>query len=187
MGRPSKLSEKQWAEIERRILGGEIPGHLADEFKINRSAVTRRFSQSVKTVKSVADQLLAAEGALRALPVAQQLNAINLADQLRSISGHLAGAANYGAATAHRLASIAHARAVKIKGDAGIDDAELRAVAALTRVANDASAIPLNLVRANQATMDDIAKTERGESDALTVEIVRFGPDGQNPCPGGQQ
>ena len=39
MGRPSKLTEKQWAEIGRRLLAGEKAASLAREFKITEGAI----------------------------------------------------------------------------------------------------------------------------------------------------
>jgi hypothetical protein len=178
MARPSKLTDKQWSEIERRLLAGEKPASLAKEYKIDRAAITRKFSQQTKTVKAVANQMLAAEDALRALPVAQQLNAINLADQLRAISGHLAGAANFGAATAHRLAGIANGRVAQIDDAVPLDDAgivELKGIAVLTRMANEASEIGVNLLRANKETIDAMNKTEDAKDSlkGFTIEYVR--------------
>ena len=54
MGRPSKLTDKQWAEIEKRLLAGESQGKLAKEFKVARSAISDRFSDRLKSVKTVA-------------------------------------------------------------------------------------------------------------------------------------
>lgn len=177
MARPSKLTQKQWDAIERRLLDGEKASDLAKEYGIDRAALTRRFAQQNKTVKDVANQLLAAEGALRALPVAQQINAINLADSLRSISGHLAGAANYGAATAHRLAGIANGRVSQIDDASPLDDkgiTELKGIAVLTKMANEASEIGVNLLRANKETIEDLNKAETAKQPVsrLTREII---------------
>lgn len=174
MARPSKLTQKQWDVVERRLLEGEKPAALAKEFDIDRAAISRRFSQQTKTVKSVANQMLAAEDALRALPVAQQLNAINLVDQLRSISGHLAGAANYGAASAHRLAGIANGLVAQIDdaaplGDAGIS--QLKVIAGLTRLANESSEIGVNLLRANKEAID---KANSPDGDDVTNVKITF-------------
>lgn len=175
MGRNSKLSDKQWAEIERRLLAGDKPAVLAREFGIDRAAITRRFAQQTKTVKAVANQLLAAEGALRSLPVAQQINAINLVDQLRSISGHLAGAANFGAATAHRLAGIANGRVAQIDDAAPLDEkgvTELKGIAVLTRMANEASEIGVNLLRANKESIEAMNKADAPQDMNWTIDLV---------------
>ena len=59
MGRKSKLTPEQWAEIERRLVAGERPSHLAKEFGVNPSQVTRRggkdgLAQKTQKIKEVA-------------------------------------------------------------------------------------------------------------------------------------
>src|SRR5512146_3251777 len=84
MARPSKLSEKQWAEIERRLLKNEKPAALAREFGIDRAAITRRFSQQTQQQKAIAEQLATAEIAFSALPVSQQIATRQLADSRKA-------------------------------------------------------------------------------------------------------
>lgn len=172
MGRKSALTDKQWAQIEKRLLEGEKAAQLAEEFGINRSQITRKFSAQIATVKSVANQIVAAEQALHSLPVAQQITAISLADQLRAISGHLAGAANYGAATAHRLAGIANAKVALIDDAAPLSEKsreELKGIAALTRLSNEAAHIPLNLLKANKEVVDDLNSRESPEDELVAI------------------
>lgn len=159
MARNSKLTDGQWAEVERRLIAGEKPAALAKEFGINRSAITRKFSQQVRNVKEVANQIVSAEAALLSLPVAQQLTAISLANDLRAISTHLAGAAKHGAMTAHRLSGIASFKAQEIDDAAplGTESLEaLKGIATLTKVANLSAEIGLNLLRANKETVDGL-------------------------------
>ena len=142
MGRPSKLTDKQWAEIQKRLLAGEKAADLAREFKVSKTRISERFSERNGTVKAVANQLVAAEVALRQLPVTEQIAALTLADELKAISKHLAGAAKYGAATAHRLSGIAHAKVQEIDDAAPMDDTSreaLRDVAVLTKLANESA------------------------------------------------
>ncbi len=108
MGRPSKLSPAQWEQIKQRLIAGEIAADLAREFGVSPTAISTRVSKQVETAKAVANQLVAADTALRSLPISEQVSVLTLADNLRAISMHLAGAAKFGAATAHRLAGIAH-------------------------------------------------------------------------------
>lgn len=176
MARPSKLSEKQWAEIGKRLLAGDKPASLAKEYGIDRAAITRRFSQQIKSVNHVAKQIVAAEESLYSLPVAQQIEAISLANDLRAISTHLASAAKYGSMTAHRLAGIAHGQVEKI------DDADpigpesletLKGIAALTKMANSSSEIGLNLLRANKEAIDDINRAaDRPEPKQIMFSVV---------------
>lgn len=179
MGRPSKLTEQQWHKIGKRLLGGEKARPLAKEFGVSESAIRLRFSAAHKSANAVANQIVNAEQALRALPVSAQLTALNLADELRAISMHLAGAAKFGSATAHRLAGIAHAKVQEID-DAAPLDAEslesLKGVAVLTRMANDASQIGVNLLAANK---DTFKATQPGHEskDQLLRELAGRLPD----------
>lgn len=163
MGRPSKLTDKQWASIEQRHLDGESIRSLAKEFKIAESSIRDRVSARSTEIKSVANQMVAAEARLKALPIAAQVSAHNLADRLRSISEHLCGAAAYGAATAHRLSGIANAQADLVDDanpQAEKSAAALSNIAGLTKMANASSEIGVNLLRANKETIDDLNKRQ---------------------------
>lgn len=178
MGRPSKLTPKQWAEVERRYLAGEKLSDLAREFGVNKSAISRRVAQPAKETKRVAHQLVSAEQQLRALPVAQQLQALTLADELRAISAHMASAAKYGAATAHRLAGIAHGKVAEIDDAAPLDTGSmetLKGIAVLTRMANDAAVIPSNLLAANKETMRGMQPGE--DKEQLLRDLAGRLPD----------
>lgn len=153
MGRKSSLTEKQWSEIERRLIAGEKGRALAKEFGISEAASRKRCGAQTKQIKDVANQLVAAETAFSALPISAQISARTLADELKEISMQLAGAARYSAATAHRLAGIAHAKVAEIDDAAPLDDQSriaLGDIAVLTKMANGASEIGLNLLRANK-------------------------------------
>lgn len=172
MGRKSKLTEEQWAQIGKRLLAGEKHAALAKEFKVDRSAITRRFSHQVSAVKTVANQIVAADVALKSLPFAQQIQAVTLADELKAISTHLAGAAKFGAATAHRLAGIANAKVQEIDDAAPLSSESIEAlkgVSALTRLANDASNIGVNLLAANK---DMVKRINGGDDEGATTQPV---------------
>lgn len=167
MGRKSALTPAQWHEIEQRLVAGEGFRALAREFGISDAAIRQRLSSRVETVKAVAGKLAKAQTELRTLPIASQMAAQTLAEKLMSVSMHLAGAAEYGAATAHRLAGVAHAKAQEI------DDADpltpegveaLRGIAALTKTANEAGAIGIDLLRANKEAVDDMGKRSAEKS-----------------------
>lgn len=156
MGRPSKLTEKQWAEIERRHLAGESIRALAKAFKVAESTIRDRgISAQATEIKDVARQIVTVQERLASLPVSAQVSAHALADELRAISGHLASAAKYGSMTAHRLSIIAHGQTDKIDETASLDaNAEaLKSVMAMTKGANDAASIGLNLLAANKGTV----------------------------------
>lgn len=156
MGRKSLLNEKQWAEIERRSIAGESGRKLAAEFGITEGAIRKRLGAQVKEIKVVANQLVAAKTALKSLPISAQISAQTLADELMEISMHMASTAKYNAATAHRMAGIANAKAAEIDDGAPLTDesrAALRDVGALVAMANNASVIPMGLINANKDSL----------------------------------
>jgi hypothetical protein len=168
MGRKSNLTEKQWAEIERRLTEGEAGRQLAKEFGISEAAIRKRCGAQSKQVKVVANQLVAAELALRALPIGAQISARSLADKLKSISDHMAGAAEFGAMTAHRLAGIANSQVERIDDADPLKTAnELASISLLMKVANQSAEIGIGILKAN--------KDAKPEDDEPTPVAVNFG------------
>lgn len=154
MGRPSKLSPDQWAEIERRLNMGESAAVLSREFGVSQPVISNRFSKVSKQVKKTAEMIAASQSALAELPVAQQYQAISLADKLRSISSSLACAAELGAKTAHRLHSLANSEVAKVDDAYPLQSIDaLKGVSALTKLGNDSAAIALNLLAANKESV----------------------------------
>jgi hypothetical protein len=150
MGRKSKLTEKQWHEIERRRLDGETFRALAKEFKVSESTLRERISAQAEKIKDVANQLVSAEKALSSLPVSAQISAQNYAAKLRAISDNLLGAAAHGAATAHRLSALANNEVQKIDDANPLNSSEaIKGVAAMTSLANQSSKIAIDLIAAN--------------------------------------
>lgn len=174
MGRQSKLTDAQWEQIGKRLLAGESPSALAREFGVSKSTISGRFSERVQNVKDAANQIVAAENALSKLNISEQIAARSLADDLKAISQHLAGAARFGAATAHRLSGIAHNKASEIDDGAPMSEESRNAlgnIAVLTKMANEASEIGLNLLKANKDTIDDLNK--RGVEEASPSNPAR--------------
>lgn len=170
MGRKPKLSDAQLTEIGRRLLAGGISMRkIAAEYGVSEGVIRGRFSAQNRKVKAVANQLVATQDALSALPINAQISAVNLAAQLRSMAGHLASAASNGAMVAHRLSGIALQQVEKV------DDAEpersidnLKRIHTLTRMVNDSSELALNLVSANRDRM------KRGEFDDDPVQPAKI-------------
>lgn len=164
MGRKSKLSEAQWAEVFRRLLEGESRRKLAEEFGLSEASIRQREAKSAKTpqVQQVARMIVETEVALKSLPIPAQINARNLAAKLRSISDSLASAAELGSRTAHRLQALANSEVGKVDDANPLESVEaLKGVSALTRLANDSASIALNLLAANKETV----KRLNGEGD----------------------
>jgi hypothetical protein len=167
-GRPSKLSDKQWAEIQKRLLNGEKAGALAKEFNVARSTISDKFSAINGKVKYAANQILRTEAVLGGLSISGQIAAISLADEMRAISTHLAGAGKLNAMTSHRLAGIANMQVDKIDEANPMESQEtLQAISALTKMSNDASMIGINLLNANK----DIVKESNTKQKETNVKI----------------
>ena len=151
MARPSKLSEKQWQEIEKRHLAGETTGKLAKEFKVGNQTIRDRVSVKSKQIKEFASQIVDVETKFSRLPVSVQISVRTLADELKSISSHLASAGSLGAMTAHKLSQLANTQANKIDDVNPLESVEeLKTIAALTDIANKASMIGIGLINANK-------------------------------------
>lgn len=82
MARPSKLTEKQWDEVIRRHLAGESISKLAAEFSIARSAMSEKISDRTNKIKSVANQMVAAEREFKAMPVSDRSHVITVRDRI---------------------------------------------------------------------------------------------------------
>lgn len=174
MARPSKLTEAQWAEIKRRMVAGESAASLGREYGVSRSAVTEHVSRQVETIRTVANAIVETETALRAMPLADQIVATRHAEDLRAISGHIAGAAKYSAATAHRLAGIAHGAVQKIDDANPLADVgTLQQVAALTKMSNEASVIPMGLLAANKERVKQLDEPPPEEQQPQRPQISR--------------
>jgi len=174
MAKKSPLTEKQWAEIEKRYLAGESARKLGVEFKIAESTIRSRFSAQSAQIKTVANQVIEAEKAFNSLPYSAQVSAQSLINELRAVSTHLAGAAKYGAMTAHRLSGIANQHVDKINdADIGGSMETLKEIAALTEVANKSAQTGLNLLAANKDRLEKLDDDEdQPESKRLVFEAV---------------
>ncbi len=174
MGRKSKLTERQWESIGKRLLAGEKASALAREFKVSPGSISDRFSERTKRVKATASLVIQTEQIFKALPISEQIAVNSLADELRAISMHLAGAGKYGAATAHRLSGLAHAEVQKIDDAKPLQSIEaLKGVSALTRLANDSAEIGINLLKANKEAIDTLNKEDdMPEPKQIVFQII---------------
>lgn len=169
MGRKSSLTEKQWADIEKRALNDEPVRALAREYDISEAAIRKRIGARTKTIKIVANQLVEAETAFSALPIGAQISARTLADRLKAMSHHLASGSEYASSTYHRVMALANGQVEKIDDSDPTNPESVKAIqtiAVLTRTANEAAAIPLGLMKANQATIDSMNKAKEDEIPA---------------------
>jgi len=187
MGRKSSLTPEQWAEIERRHLVDNVSiNALAAEFGINESSIRRKIKPGKAASPSGKSPLhVLAEEKVRVdseskritaqiagLPQAQQLIVSDLARKLSNISEHIGSAAEISAASAHRLSMLANQALEKVDEVNPLSTAtELKTFEALQKMANGASEIPMNLLRANKDTIEDLGK--RNAEQASPVNPAR--------------
>ena len=184
MGRKSSLTPDQWVEAERRhLVDGVSLNSLAIEYGVNESTLRRKIKPNKAEQENTPKPLilLAKEKAevdrsakriaeeIAALPIPRQNIVQTLAARLSNVSMHMLSAAEYGAATSHRLAALANAEVSKV------DDANpmlsldtLKGVAALTEMANKAGEPALKLISATKDTI----KMPTDDEDLKMVELT---------------
>jgi transposase-like protein len=171
MGRKSSLTPEQWAEVERKhLVDGVSINALAAEFGVNESSIRRKIKPGKAATPSgksplhvLAEEKVRAEaeakrisGKIASLPVVQQVIVSDLARKLSNISEHIGTAAEVSAASAHRLSILANQQLEKIDPvDPLATPAQLKTFEVLQKMANGASEIPMNLLRANKETIED--------------------------------
>jgi len=193
MGRKSALTPEQWIEIERRhLIDGESINSLAKAFKVDESTIRKKINpnkperdKSAKPLRELAQEKAESDrrskdisDQIAALPVARQRIVTDLAQRLTNISGHLASAAEYGAATAHRLSGIAHMKVAEIDDSAPLAEniLTLKDISILTKMANESSEIGMNLLRANKEAVERLNEPE-SDRETLLREIAERLPD----------
>lgn len=155
MGRKSKLSEKEWDEIQKRLINGEPIRAIAREYDITESSIRAKKSARVKMIKTAANQIVAAECAIKSLPDFDARNAAQeYAARLNAISSNIMAAAYSGSVTSANLSAIASQQSERVDKDNPMgSEEELQAISALTKIGNEASMIAMAIIKANQDAM----------------------------------
>lgn len=155
MSRPPALTPQQQEDVRRRLAAGEGVRALARVFKVG-DATIRRLSAHSARVRNVAEKLAEAHAALAELPVSQQHTALSLAEKLRTVSNSMADVAVLGADTSRHLHELANTKAKAVNAE-NLETAgeTLRAVAALTKMGNEAAAVPLGLISSTKGKGDE--------------------------------
>jgi transposase-like protein len=174
-GREKALNDSEYMEAMRRVLGGESIRKVAASFGVGQSSLLRRgVTADCNAVKAIAGELVEVEQKFAALPVPLQVSARLLANELQSISEHLAGAAKYGAQTAHRLSYIANAQVDSLDAGASLEEnsTSLRSVMAFTESANKAAEIGLKILASNKDTLKGAGQQVETSPDAIPPDAV---------------
>lgn len=155
MATRKRLTQAEWATLEKRIMAGESGRALAREYNIGEATIRSRLGQVKKIkIEDAAMKLVEARQAIESLPptLRPQVNA--LADTLQQISEMAARSAELAARTAYRMSHIANVQASKLDEE-NPDVETARMVAGFTDTANKAAYQPLELMKANKAMMEN--------------------------------
>lgn len=178
MSRPSKLSDRQWEEIARRLADGERVTDLAKKFGVSKTAISSRVSKQLRNIKDVANQMVAADLALSKLAVSEQNLAVSIAQKMRAISDNLADAAVNGSINARRLSEMAGLQVSKINPDDLTGSADtLKGMMMLTRLANESASLGLDLISSTK----EMVREESAEPAAVVAEYT-LKPDEDVPA-----
>lgn len=157
MARKGSLTQKQWNDIEKRLIAGEKRRPIAREYGISEAAIRKHFGSQITDIKSIANQIVEAEQKFYSLPISAQISTQELVNELRAVSHHLIGAAKYGAMTAHKLSGIANMQVDKIDETDPLSEESqpaLEAIAALTKISNESARIGIELVKSTKDSID---------------------------------
>ena len=161
MAGKSKLTEYQWAEVEKCLIDGETQEVVSKRFGISRRALAQKMGSRVRAIQDVATQMVDARKTLEVMPIASQINAQTLINRLMNISDHITSAAEYSAKNAHKFSKLANEHLEKVDTDNLLQNPDtLRVVNGLTTMANEASKIPLGLINASKEQMQKITEPE---------------------------
>lgn len=170
MGRKSKLTEKQWAKVRERVLGGEKVASLAREYGVAPSTMREKISVETETVKSLAKQIVETEQRKNNLPLSVVVQAISLADKMMAIQNDLSDAAVAGARTAKRINEAAQNHAEN-KTDAEIMGEEgVKAMMAASMVANTAGKIGMDLLTLASRVSNGLSDAEIATMSVEQIE-----------------
>lgn len=165
MARKSSLTDAQKQEILKRHVQGETPYAIGKAMSIPESTIRRNIGASA-TIKSAANQILAAEKEISSLSIPAQIVAFDVIAGLRQISNNMVRAAMIGSGNAVRLHSMAEQQLDKATEDPENPDLEAVKVAAgLTRAANDSAQTGLALMNANKGQEIEPPKKAKPLSD----------------------
>ena len=178
MARPSKLSERQKAEIGRRLAKGESQHALAKAFHVAQSTIRANVSVHPAEIQDIASRLAGAERDLDALPVSVQISVRSLADELKQTSIHLGKAAERGAYAASRWATHSARIADELSPEAGREETmdAARASGIVAAAGNQNASVALGLLQANKASAPDDKRPIEPEltDEELEKEIKRM-------------
>jgi hypothetical protein len=170
----NKLTERQWANIERAILkDGESMNAMAKKYGIDESTVRHRVTKlKTEQVEEAAIKLAEGERAIRALKPIERVRARSLADMYIDLSYTLGEAASIGADVHLKMIKKASDIAETMGGEPSKDDVKM--VMALSSTANSASKLAVDLMNVGKQTMHDAEKAKDKDKEVMTMAPINI-------------
>lgn len=151
MARPNSLTEGQRQELLRRSVAGESPYEISKATGIPESTIRRNVSAVSAVIKDASSQIVSAEQKISKLAVPAQIVAFDYLNALRTISANLGEAARIGTDNAVRLSALAATQLNRVTIDPEAPDMDgLKLVAGITKTANDAAQLGMQLLQVNK-------------------------------------
>lgn len=169
----SKLTHRQWANIERAVLrDGESMNAVAKRYKISESAVRQKLAKArTEQVEEVAIKLATAERDIKALPPMDQMRVRSLADRLADLSYTMGEVAELGMRNALKLTQMKAQRIALL--EAG-DSEGLREVVMLGEAVNKASKLGVDLMTVGKQSLVESEKDKTRERDVMTLAPINI-------------
>lgn len=149
MGRPSKLTDAQKADIKRRLGSGETQRSLAKEFGVSLGTICKLFDGRSETIKTLAVAVARVESQVELLNIDEQVIVRDMANQHKALILDYTRGAALGLKTSNRLRELADLKTSNLSAET-VETEGLRLVAALTDTANRASAMATTALTANK-------------------------------------
>ena len=160
MGRRSKLSEKQWAEVIRRHVDGESIRSLAKEFGVGESTIREKISAESAQIKKVSNQIVETNRAVKALPISAQIVAHSRAQRLLAMESLADDVAMAGLGHAKRVSSAISARMEAMQDEELMDGENLKQLMAAGMVINTHSKLGMDALAIASKVKEEPTKNE---------------------------
>jgi transposase-like protein len=169
----SKLTQRQWANIERAVLrDGESMRAVADRYGVDEAAIRRRLAKAkTEMVEDAAIKLAEAERDIKALKPVDRIRARSLAEMLTEMSHTMSEVAELGMRNALKLTQI---KAQRIDALMPSDIDALKEVVLLGDAANKASKLGVDLMTVGKQSLIDADKKTNVQDDVMQMAPINM-------------
>lgn len=166
MGRKAKLTPQQIKHYQDRHVEGESIRSLAKEAGVSEVTLRGYIGETARKINNVANQIVAADWALKSLPIAAQAQAQDRAARIQRMKANLESGMEMLSGNFMRLASMSQTELSKVDETALTEDStieRLRSVSRLTAMANTSVEVPMRMAAA-------LAQAETQDENVVTFQ-----------------